>query len=115
MGDGTYIVAVTSVIVAVLGMVGGTAWLNRRNVARLTQAQATTEDAKTAEMIDKMARDWLERLDKELADERTIRIYSIAYIERLLTAWKNTHPESVGLIPPLPDQLVEYLGKGTSS
>src|SRR5689334_7796349 len=101
---------VATVIVAIVAALSATAWLNRRNIARLTQAQAGGEDAKTAEMIDRMARDWLSRLEAELREERTIRVYSIAYIERLISTWKVLHPEDASRIPPIPHELVEYLG-----
>lgn len=104
------VVPVGTVIVALIAALTGTAWLNRRNIARLTTAQAGGEDAKTAEMIDRMARDWLTRLENEVRSERTIRIYSIAYIERVVDAWKAAHPEDSHLIPPIPHELIEYLG-----
>ena len=109
-------------VVAVLGVLGslvvallGTQWLNRRNIARLTNAQASNSEATTIEISDRIARGWIQDLDKKLSstnqrldEEVVIRRGAIAYIERILDWIKESGVETESL-PPLPDSLKAYV------
>lgn len=119
---GLIIAAVGSILAAAMAGVFGAAWLNRRNLARLTAAQATQTEAGTTEVVDRIAREWLNRLEStanalaakvtrleaELEHEVRVRRGAIAFIERLLDWINDRHPHDQTL-PQIPDDLTDYL------
>ena len=116
------ITAVGAIIAAAIAGVFGAAWLNRRNMARLTAAQANNTEVGTAEITDRIAREWLGRLERtadalaskvarlehELEHEIRVRRGAIAFIERLLDWISERHPQAHDL-PKIPDDLADYL------
>lgn len=110
------IAAVGVVLAALIAGLFGASWLNRRNLARLTAAQASQSNASSTEITDRIAREWLNRLDirvtaaeNELDHERRIRRGAVAYIERLLDWISTRHPEGAADLPAPPAELLDYL------
>lgn len=117
MSEGA-ITAVSIVIVALIGMLSGTAWLNRKNLARLTSAQAKETDVKAIEITDRIAREWLKdleskvkNLDDKLEREMRVRRAAVAFIERLLDWIGDRHPDPPEDLPHIPPDLVDYIGQ----
>ncbi len=120
MSDATVatLVAVAGILASLVAALLGSAWLNRKNLARLTDAQADNAEANTTDITDRIAREWLERLEKSLDEtkkdlehEKSVRRGAINYIERLLRWIKLNHenPESLKSLPVVPNELNQFL------
>lgn len=126
------VTAIGVIIAASVSGVFGAAWLNRRNLAKLTAAQAENTNAGTTEITDRIARAWIKELEqkvellsgnlarvsRELEHEIRVRRGAIAFIERLLDWIAERHPHQDRTLPLIPDDLSEYitdpyLGRGT--
>ena len=113
------------VLTSIIAMLSGTAFLNRKNIQRLTAAQANETDAKATEVTDRIAVDWLTRLQseigklekeigevrKDLDSEVATRIKSVQFAMDLLL-WINHHYSGPDPIPEVPAELSEYIRKG---
>lgn len=111
--------ATTSAVLGVLGVLIvallGTQWLNRRNIARLTAAQANNTEATTIEISDRIARTWIKDLDAKLTEtnerletEALLRRAAVAYIERLLDFLLESGV-SADKVPQVPDSLKTHV------
>lgn len=112
--------AVAAVLVAIIGATAGGSWLNRRNLAKLTAAQAEAEDANAAEVTDRIAREWLEdlrgevlfhksevtALEREVRIERRVRRIALDYAARLRD-WAATVTDHEP--PAMPADLADFL------
>lgn len=114
MSDPT-VVAVVTVLGSLVVAMFGSSWLNRKNLSRLTKAQAGSTEATTVEITDRLARGWIVDLDAKLVatnlrldTEVTLRRGAIAYIERLLD-WIKDSEVPVDTLPALPESLQQYL------
>lgn len=91
-------------------------WFNRRNLSKLTRAQADGEEAKTLQITDTIARQWILDLRTEMADlrgqletkDRTLRA-ALAYIQRLLGWVEDRFPDGAPNVPQIPSELVDLL------
>lgn len=98
-----------AVVVPLVGVLLSSAWLNRRNIARLTAGQADESLAKATEITDKIARQWIIDLRAELEKTQTVTRAALAYIQRLVDWGQDNIRPDAEPMPPVPPDLVKHL------
>lgn len=109
MGE-AWLLAVGTVIAALIAAMTGAGWVNRKNNARLLARQADETDAKTTEITDRIARQWIEDLKEEVDELQTFKHEALTYIVSLIQWARRNTTDGSGPLPAIPESLARHIG-----
>ena len=117
MGE-AWLAAVAAVLVSLIGVVLNSGYMNRKWTARLTAAQGSETEARTTQITDKIARDWIVDLG-ERVDELQSKLDQAGRVERALVGYvvdllgwaRENRSHDAAPIPSVPDELIDKIGR----